>query len=227
MSGPPQSADVARLATLDEPLRRRLFDHVRRSSEPVGREDAADAVGIGRSLAAYHLDKLVEQGLLTATYRRPEGRGGPGAGRPAKLYSPAKSELSVSVPARDYEFIARLLAESAEADLSGESAAALRAAAIRAGSELASGLGDPLPGARLLEVLAERGYEPFEDEAGTIRLHNCPFHRLAADHRDLVCGMNEAFLQGLLEALPREDLAASLEPEPGRCCVAIRARRER
>lgn len=224
----PEAPDiaVARLAALDEPIRRRLFDHVRRSSEPVGREEAAEAVGIGRSLAAYHLDKLVEQGLLTAAYRRPEGRGGPGAGRPAKLYSAGESEVSVSVPARDYEFVARLLAESAEADPSGESAAARRAVAMRAGSRAASGLDDSPEDASLVEVLARRGYEPVEDEAGTIRLANCPFDRLAADHRDLVCGMNQAFVQGLLEGLQREDVTASLEPEPGRCCVAIRAREE-
>jgi predicted ArsR family transcriptional regulator len=218
--------EVGRLAALDEPIRRRLFDYVRHSSEPVGREDAAHAVGIGRSLAAYHLDKLAEHGLLMPTYRRPEGRGGPGAGRPAKLYSAAKSELSVSVPARDYEFIARLLAESAEADPSGESGATLRAVAMRAGSELASALGDSPSDASLVQLLAKRGYEPYEDEAGTVRLRNCPFHRLAREHRDLVCGMNQALLEGLVEALEREDLAASLEPEPGHCCVAIRAREE-
>jgi predicted ArsR family transcriptional regulator len=219
--------EVGRLAVLDEPVRRRLFDYVRRSSEPVGREDAAEAVGIGRSLAAYHLDKLAEHGLLTATYRRPEGRGGPGAGRPAKLYSAAESEVSVSVPARYYEFVGRLLAEAAEADPSGESAAALQAVAKRAGSKLASGPDDPSRDAPLVEVLAMRGYEPREDEEGTIRLQNCPFHRLATEHRDLVCGMNQALLEGLVEARQREGVTASLEPEPGRCCVVIRARPEK
>jgi predicted ArsR family transcriptional regulator len=196
---------LRRLASLDEPIRRRLFDHVRRSPVPVGREEAAEAVGIGRSLAAYHLDKLAQEGLLSTTYRRPEGRGGPGAGRPAKLYTAADSELSVSVPARDYEFVAHLLAEAAEIDPSEKTRAGLR-------------------GEALIDALAMRGYEPFEDEAGVIRLANCPFHRLAADHRDLVCGMNRAYLGGLLEGLQREDVTANLDPEPGRCCVAIRPR---
>jgi predicted ArsR family transcriptional regulator len=218
--------DVGRLAALDEPIRRRLFEYVRRSLEPAGREDAAEAVGIGRSLAAYHLDKLAEQGLLTVSYRRPEGRGGPGAGRPAKLYSAAKGEVSVSVPARDYEFVARLLAESAEADPSRDSEAARRAVARRAGAQLASGLGARPEDASLLEALVNRGYEPVEDEAGTIRLRNCPFHRLARDHRNLVCGMNQALLEGLLTGLERDDVTAGLEPEPGRCCVVIRPREE-
>jgi predicted ArsR family transcriptional regulator len=212
---------VRRLASLDEPIRRRLYDHVRRSPGPVGREEAAEAVGIGRSLAAYHLDKLAEEGLLVSTYRRPEGRTGPGAGRPAKLYTAPEGEVSVSVPTRDYEFVAQLLAEAAEADRSGQTKVSLELVATRTGRTL----GEGLRGQDLLDALAKRGYEPFEDEAGVIRLANCPFHRLAADHRDLVCGMNQAYLGGLLEGLQREDMRANLEPEPGRCCVAIRPRR--
>jgi predicted ArsR family transcriptional regulator len=212
--------EVRRLAALDEPIRRRLFDYVRRSAEPVGREEAAEAVGIGRSLAAYHLDKLADERLLASTYRRRAGRSGPGAGRPAKLYTAPEAEVSVSVPARDYEFVAHLLAEAAEADPTGETLAGLQAVAGRTGRHL----GEGLRGDALLDALANRGYEPFEDEAGVIRLANCPFHRLAADHRDLVCGMNQAYLQGLLEGLQRDDVAATLEPEPGRCCVVIRHR---
>jgi predicted ArsR family transcriptional regulator len=206
--------DLARLAALDEPVRRRLFDYVRGSSEPVSREKAAEAVGISRSLAAYHLDRLAEQGLLTATYRRPEGRSGPGAGRPAKLYA-AEGEVSVSVPPRDYELAADLLAEAAEA--SGEARAALQAVAARAGRRLGEGLGE----GSLQDALAARGYEPYEDEPGVIRLRNCPFHRLAEQHRDVVCRMNQAYLEGLLEGMDRTDATAALEPEPGRCCVAI------
>jgi predicted ArsR family transcriptional regulator len=209
--------DLSRLAVLDDRTRRELFDHVRRSSEPVSREDAADAVGIGRSLAAYHLDKLAEQGLLTTSYGRPEGRAGPGAGRPAKLYAAREGEVSASVPARAYEFAAHLLAEAADAE-------ALHSVATRAGRRLGERLRAEGGTAPLRDVLAERGYEPLEEEAGVIRLGNCPFHRLAADHRDLVCGMNQAYLEGLLEGLARADVAASLEPEPGRCCVVIRAR---
>jgi predicted ArsR family transcriptional regulator len=212
--------ELARLAALDEPVRRRLFAYVRNSPEPVSREDAAEAVGISRSLAAYHLDKLAEQDLLDTSYRRPEGRTGPGAGRPAKLYV-ARGEVSVSVPPRDYELAAELLAEAAET--SDEARAALDAVAARAGRRLGEGLGERRKRS-LGDALAARGYEPFEDEAGVIRLGNCPFHRLAEQHRDVVCGMNQAYLEGLLEGLGRTDVSASLEPEPGRCCVAIRAR---
>jgi predicted ArsR family transcriptional regulator len=210
--------DLDRLSVLSDPVRGRLFEHVRHSAAPVGREDAAAAAGISRSLAAYHLDKLVEHGLLAATYSRPEGRGGPGAGRPAKVYSPADDEVSVSVPARDYELVARLLAAAAESDAGGGARAALRDVAGRAGAALAEHAADD----SLLELLARGGYEPYEDGEGVIRLRNCPFHRLAAEHRELVCGMNEAYLAGVVAGAGRDDLSAALEPEPGRCCVAIR-----
>jgi predicted ArsR family transcriptional regulator len=205
--------DLTRLAALDEPVRRRLYDFVRGSAEPVGREQAAEAVGIGRSLAAYHLDKLAEHDLVTVTYRRPEGRTGPGAGRPAKLYA-AEGELSVSVPARDYELAAELLAEAAE------TGATPNAVAARAGRRLGEG-----EERSLRDALAALGYEPYEEEPGAIKLRNCPFHRLARQHRDLVCGMNQAYLAGLVEGLGADDAAAELDPEPGRCCVVVRATR--
>jgi predicted ArsR family transcriptional regulator len=207
---------VGRLAALDEPVRRRLFDYVQRSSEPVRREDAADAAGISRSLAAYHLDRLADLGLLKTTYRRPPGRGGPGAGRPAKLYEAAESEVSVSVPQREYELAARLLAQAADEGAS-------RRVAADEGRELGAALRREQPDVALRDALAARGYEPHEDEAGVTWLENCPFHRLAEEHRTLVCGMNQAYLQGLLDGLERDDVTASLEPEPGRCCVAVRA----
>lgn len=214
----PWDADIARLATLEDPLRRRLYDLVARSSEPVGREHAAAAAGIGRTLAAYHLDKLVEQGLLTASYRRPEGRAGPGAGRPAKLYARAERELAVSVPPREYELAAELLAEAAEQDESGAARERLHEVAERAGRLAGAGL----PRSRSIEAaLRERGYEPFSDEDGVLRARNCPFHNLAAEHRDLVCGMNVAFVKGLLGGLERTGPEVRLDPQPGRCCVTV------
>ena len=216
--------NVKRLASLQDPVRQRLYEYVRARGEPVGREEAGEAVGIGRSLAAYHLDRLTDEGLLTATYRRPEGRTGPGAGRPAKLYEPAEGEITVSVPERDYEFAARLLADAAEADPTGKARVSLDQVARDHGRKLGTEVAAPARTTALEQALRERGYEPFHDEDGVIRLRNCPFHRLAAEHRDLVCGMNLSFLGGLLDGLDRDDVEVSLEPAPGRCCVAVRSR---
>ena len=198
-------------------MRRKLYEAVVTSDEPVGRDRAAAAAGIGRSLAAYHLDKLVEHGLLSAAYRRPEGRSGPGAGRPAKLYTRAEGEISVSVPPREYELAARLLVQAAEADRTGAARAALGEVAARAGRE--AGVGRD---ASLEATLREIGYEPARADDGTIYARNCPFHRLAQEHRDLVCGMNVAFVEGLVEGLGETGDDVRLDPQPGRCCVTIR-----
>ena len=142
--------DLASLSSLDDPVRRRLYEVVCERAEPVGRDEAAAAAGVGRALAVYHLDKLVEAGLLTASYQRPPGRSGPGAGRPAKLYLRSDREFAVTVPPREYELAARLLVQAVEADPSGNSRAALLEAARRLGAELGGrfrpGDADPVRG---------------------------------------------------------------------------------
>jgi predicted ArsR family transcriptional regulator len=223
--------DLAALSSLDDPVRRRLYEVVRDRTEPVGRDEAAAAAGVGRALAVYHLDKLVEAGLLTASYQRPPGRSGPGAGRPAKLYTRSDREFAVTVPPREYELAARLLVEVVEADPSGQSRAALVEAARRLGAELGgqlrprgAGHETALAGheyAGLEEALAGHGYEPRRGDDGVIRLGNCPFHQLAEQHRDVVCGMNLGLIEGILTGLGAEGLRPSLDPRPGQCCVAI------
>lgn len=200
---------------LGDPVRRGLYRHVAGSPGEVGREAAAEAAGISRSLAAFHLDKLVEAGLLEVCFRRLSGRSGPGAGRPAKLYRRAEGEHAVSVPSRSYGTAGRLLAEVVEqAGLDGALQAAARAAGEAEGG--ASGGGsDPE------EVLRSCGYEPFWDD-GTLRLHNCPFHALAAQFPALVCGMNLAGIEGLLAGLPEgREWRAAMDPIPQGCCVAL------
>ena len=222
MSLSPGGPDLASLSSLDDPVRRRLYEVVTRQAGPVSRDEAASAAGIGRALAVYHLDKLVESGLLTASYQRPPGRSGPGAGRPAKLYARSDREFAVSVPPREYELAARLLVQAVEADPGDRSRAALAAAARRLGTELGSAFRpdaaerDDVEGA-----LARQGYEPCRDRDGVIRLRNCPFHQLAEEHRDVVCGMNLALVEGLFAGLGADGWHPSLDPRPGHCCVAI------
>src|SRR5690242_13632713 len=207
--------DEQRLALvygLDDPVRRRLYDFVSASAEPVGRDQAASVVGIGRPLAAYHLDRLVSLGLLTADFRRPPGRSGPGAGRPAKVYARSTVEFAVTAPPREYELAARLLAEAVESDASGFSLACLKRAARRFGAEIGRGSAGELPrrgaGSRpaahgctgeqaMRAVLTEHGFEPFTNADGNMALRNCPFHQLAERHREVVCTMNLALLEGV------------------------------
>ncbi len=222
--------DIEAVALLDEPVRRSLYEWVAASGRAVGRDEAAAAVGIARSLAAFHLDRLVREGLLVAEYRRLTGRTGPGAGRPAKLYRRGPRELTVSLPDRRYETAARLLADGVDRMTGGEGAPiAVRDSATALGREVGATArrragrhpGGPRLRRALLDTLTERGYEPREVSSGEIRLGNCPFHALVEDHRDLVCGMNLALADGLLDGLGADDVSARLDPQPGYCCVAF------
>lgn len=206
------------VTALSEPSRRQLYDYVRRQDHPVDREEAAAATAMSRALAAFHLDKLVEAGLLSARYEAPAGQAR-GRGRTPKVYEATGDGLTVTIPERRYELIADILAEAVAG---GEQPAAEAAArlAYRRGRDLSAMMP---PGRDVVGTLAALGFEPRSDP-GAITLHNCPFHALAARHTTLVCGLNHAFLSGLVDGLGVTDSAPVLAPRPGRCCVELRSR---
>jgi len=206
------------LSSLGDATRRRIYNQVARRPGPVSRDQVAAEIGIGRTLAAYHLDRLAAEGLLTVAFERRSGRSGPGAGRPAKVYARAEREIAVSVPPRDYHLAARLLADAAADDTDGHTRRALSAAAEQLGREIAA----EAPAAELAPLLQERGYEPVHDEHGVVRVRNCPFHAGAQRHPEIVWKMNLALLGGLVDGLDSPGLNATLEPGTGRCCVALR-----
>lgn len=228
-------AQVAGIAALDEPVRRALYRYVVAQPDSVSRDQAAEAVGVPRHVAKFHLDKLADQGLLEVEFRRPpeRQRGGPGAGRPAKRYRRARRELRVSLPERRYDLVGEVLAEAMLAAKRGDVAleAALDQAAAGMGRALADQAreaardpADLLDAAR--SVLAAYGYEPRPGAGGSLTLANCPFHHLARRYTELVCGINLALINGLLSGLApagtASGLAARLDPAPGRCCVTVR-----
>ena len=210
------------IGRLAEPARRRLYDIVASRPQPTSREAAAEEAGIRRSLAAYHLDKLVAEGLLETSYARTGERTGPGAGRTAKLYRRSDAEFSASLPPRDYERAAGLLAAALEHEPSGAARTALVDGAYRLGRETVSPAGDDAD--PLVNALAATGYEPVCAGAD-IRLRNCPFHHLAEQHRDLICGMNVSLVQGMIDALPGDGRTARLDRGAAGCCVAVAASR--
>ncbi len=214
---------------LAEPTRRALFDYVRGRDDAVGRDDAAEALGIGRPLAAFHLDRLAGAGLLDVEYRRRSGRVGPGAGRPAKLYRRAHADVAVSLPPRRYDLAAQLLAGSIDPADEDTTRTLLQAARVRGASLAdpegpANGPAVAAPTGGLLDVLRAAGFEPREaDEPGgpVIRLRNCPFEALAQAHRPLICAMNLALLEGVAGRF--EGMIAEADEAPGSCCVRLRA----
>jgi predicted ArsR family transcriptional regulator len=200
--------DLARVSALTDGVRRAAYRVVAEATAgPVGRDEVAEVLGVGRTLAAFHLDKLVDVGLLEVSYARRSGRTGPGAGRPAKLYRISAAEHAVSVPPRAYRTAAELLAETVE-----------RIGADRALFEVAreQGRENPADGRDPAGLLAERGYSPAGSDR--IELRNCPFHQLAEQFPALVCGMNLALIEGLTED---SGWTARMDPAPGRCCVSL------
>jgi predicted ArsR family transcriptional regulator len=229
---PNQNAAIDDVAVLSEPVRRALYAHVAEQPQPVGRDAAAVAVGVSRSLAAFHLDRLVDAGLLDVTYRRLSGRSGPGAGRPAKLYLRSSRQVELSLPARRYELAARLFADALSRGTAGETSTrdALDAAARSFGQtmgEEARRRAGPRPGRKALiaaamDVLDESGFEPVPGESDVIALRNCPFDAIAQTHRDLVCGMNVSLMDGVIAGLRATGVHAELDRQPGMCCVVWR-----
>ncbi|MGZ4678702.1 MAG: helix-turn-helix transcriptional regulator [Ilumatobacteraceae bacterium] len=223
--------DITSVAALGDPLRRGLYRFVVAQAEPVNTDEAATALGVPRHTAKFHLDKLVADGLLEVEFARPPGRSGPGAGRPAKRFYRSSREVTVSLPPRHYDLAGRLLARAVTAAQrdSVPVDAALAAAAREWGRSLGRearserAAGGPRESSKLAAttaVLNECGYEPRADATG-LTLANCPFHALAQDYTDLVCGMNLELINGVIDGLDDTGLEATLDPAPNRCCVRI------
>ncbi|WP_350277302.1 helix-turn-helix domain-containing protein [Kribbella sp. HUAS MG21] len=228
-------ASVQAVAVLEEPTRRRLYEYVVGRPGAVSRDDAAAALGIPRTTAAFHLDRLTDEGLLDTCYERRTGRTGPGAGRPAKLYHRSDREIEITLPERQYAVAGQLLAaaiQDAETeDITPREAVNRRARrygetlgrTARERAEAGRGAEDDQPSSDsrelMVRVLEAHGFEP-RVEGGGIALANCPFRRLATEHPQLVCGMNLHLVAGLLASLDAP-LQAELAPTPGHCCVRL------
>lgn len=226
------ASSVAGVAALAEPVRRDLYLFVAAQPEPVSRDQAASAVGVAVHTAKFHLDRLADEGLLDVEYRRLSGRRGPGAGRPTKLYRRSEHEVAVSLPPRQYDLAAGVMAAAIETTVHEGTPLedALRECALATGRELAGAdaeLASKEPLHAICDVLADHGYEPRtepdEESEQRVVMANCPFHWLSRSHTELVCGLNADLITGLTQTLGRGVVTARLEPAPGRCCVVLRA----
>jgi predicted ArsR family transcriptional regulator len=236
MGATSEGADWETVQLLTEPTRRQVLEAVRAARVPCTRDEVAGACGISRRLAAFHLDQLAESGLLEVDYARPPGRSGPGAGRPAKRYRWTPMDVAVTLPARRYDLVARVLATGVRENPAA--AQAVRDAAEAEGRRLgAATLSEEDPGAPASEVgggdepaagldvvagrLAGLGYEPCRSE-GEVRLRNCPFEAAVDVAPELVCGLNQRFVSGLVAGLGVQGVEAVLAPAPPDCCVGLR-----
>jgi predicted ArsR family transcriptional regulator len=220
--------DVAAVSALRDPVRAAVLAYVVAAGSEVTRDQTAAKVGISRRAAAFHLDRLAREGWLDVTFRRVTGRSGPGAGRSSKLYRRSDRRIELSIPARNYELMARVLMAGALTEGRGFEDR-YRPAAYAFGKHLGESV-QPTAGGRsrvaglrraLEAELDDLGFEPFVDEQGTLHLRNCPFHELAREDSDHVCVMNLALMQGVAEGLGVDGVTPALEPREGYCCVAF------
>jgi predicted ArsR family transcriptional regulator len=202
--------DIGRLAAaLGDPTRRRVFFAVRAAGRDLSKDEVAAEVGIDRRLAGFHLDKLVEHGFLQADFRRAEGRGGPGAGRPPKRYRLADAEVLLPLPDRHYELLAGLLLRASRED-GGATQEALERVGHDFGFEVGLAevaAGRARPGASATEamegvvrLLSRYGFAARAEGAGALRACACPFEELAFDDPERVCGLDRAIWRGMLAA---------------------------
>jgi predicted ArsR family transcriptional regulator len=205
---------------LGEPTRRAVYLAVENAGRPMTRGEVAETVGISRRLAAFHLDKLSEEGLLDVHFARPSDRpGGPGAGRPAKWYRVSAVEFDLTIPPRRSDLAARVFALTIDQlGPDGTHRTALLDQARACGIELSRG--QPA-GVGELDQLGSLGYQPQRRTDGVVELRNCPFHQIVAVARDTACTMNHALLDAYLRAR-HANWDAALEPADGRCCVLLR-----
>jgi predicted ArsR family transcriptional regulator len=212
---------VKGIAALDNAISRNTYRLVIDQSW-VSRDEVADALNVARSVAAFHLEKLVDSGLLKVRYERRTGRTGPGAGRPTKLYGRSEREFDLSLPPRRYDLAGALLADAVT--LAEENGTPISKAVTLVSREAGELVGTNCEdGIDLVSVLESHGYEPRVQDR-MIKLLNCPFDVLAQQHRDLVCGMNLDFLNGIVAGMRTPTaFAPRLAPEPGYCCVRFDA----
>lgn len=195
----PKAADAQVLA--DE-RRRAVYLHVSRSQAPVTVNEIAEAFQIHRNAAKHHLDRLLEAGLLKAEFRRVNGRRGPGAGRPSKLYSSTDLEVSFSLPERHYDLLAHLLLQALT---QGDE---LETTGARFGRQLARAKRIEDPGIEAADgvraILDGLGFRPHVeiDAEGHVWIttENCPFGWVAAEATEgQVCRLDRSIIAGVLD----------------------------
>lgn len=212
--------DVAALGVLAEPQRARIYAQLADASTALTRQEICDALDIGRTLAAFHLDKLQRAGLVHVV--SPAASAG-GRGRPPTRYAVSTRELLASIPPRRYDLLAEVLVRAASLEGGSLRERALTAARAH-GEELAESararLAAPTGGETLPAVLADLGYRPRRDGADVV-LANCPFDRLRRVDTELVCSINLALAEGLLRGLGDDAVVARLRPHESACCVVL------
>src|SRR3954451_7967651 len=153
------------VASLGDPVRRAVYRFVVTTPDGADRTQVATGLDLKRNLAAYHLDRLVDDGLLVTRSEHRGARRGPGSGRPSKVYSRSPVEFDVSLPPREYSLAGEILAAALD-DIDPPTAMkALQRAAAGRGQQRRAEEADGAGADDALDAVADRvercGYEPY------------------------------------------------------------------
>ena len=216
-------------SSLGDPTRRGIYITVREAPEPATASQIAELFSIHPNVARHHLDRLAEDGYLEVTRRRPDGKSGPGAGRPAKCYTATAKEIDLHFPARRYDLLSELLVRVIERIDPGNLADIAADIGREYGSEIASEIGAPSESgfdtAVKAVALAMTGMGFATDsDADTRRLltSHCPFADTAIKHPEVVCSLDRGIVSGLMEGLSPDWRPVQVVSHPGLAedCVA-------
>lgn len=207
-----------------------VLDALRDADRPLPVKDLAQRVGLHTSTLRFHLNRLVEAGLVHEERADPDG-----PGRPGLVYSTVEDtgEAGEESGERGYKFLARVLAAHLAAT-SGDAAGEADDAGQVFGRYL---VGPPRPfdtmdaehaRARLVLLLDELGFDPHEaTDAGRIVLHRCPFREVAEDNPEVTCAVHLGLMRGALEELRAPIEATGLDPfvTPTTCVAHLSTKR--
>ncbi len=195
-------------AALGDPTRRAIYIAVRESAEPLTTSAVAELFGLHPNVARHHLDLLADEGYLRVSHRRPSGKGGPGAGRPAKCYEATTKEVSVHFAPRRFEMLVEMLIRVLD-QVAPENVGQVAESVGRAyGAELAAEIGVPdEPGydgavQAVAKAMTGLGFSVDPDVQGQQLLTtHCPFGEAATSHPEVICSLDRGIVAGMFGAL--------------------------
>ncbi|MGW9629119.1 helix-turn-helix transcriptional regulator [Agromyces sp. NPDC055520] len=207
-------ADVAALAVASPP-KMRVLEALQRVGHAVDARELADALGVHVTTARFHLDKLVEAGVVVAAAEHSSRRG-----RPRLRYALVDVVATRARDERSREQLIEVLAVALDGQASETRARLAREAGRRWAENLAgddAAMRDDTATDRLTRMLDELGFAP-EPVAEGLSLHACPFRDSARRHRDVICGVHAGLIGEVLAGAELLPFTA-----PDRCLVALGA----
>lgn len=197
---PQEILEVAK--ALGEETRFDIFRRIADSAEPLSVKELVSQLGMHHSAVRIHLNKLEDAGLIYSKKRHIPGA----VGRPQLAFLPGPRALSITLPPRNYEFLARLAMELASARGDGPAPGEFGMRWGRERMRKRAGIVDgPLPLGEAIDIVADElrslgaschcsrmngGHQILET--------NCVFAEIAADHKPMVCDLHQGVARGML-----------------------------